>query len=109
MGRRDTYSEPPRHNRQPHREPPHRDPRSNKKECGFDWTPGIALALVGAITWFSRDFDSYKKRHDGYEIEKRNKDRSRDSDRGRRRYRSGSRYPDDGYDDYYPRDRGYSR
>ncbi|KAH7238766.1 hypothetical protein BKA59DRAFT_483041 [Fusarium tricinctum] len=105
MGRRDTYSEPPRNKRQPYREPPHRDPRSNKKECGFDWTPGIALALVGAITWLSRDFDSYKKKHDGHEVERRNND----SDRGRRRHRSGSRYPDDGYDDYYRRDRGYSQ
>ncbi|KAF5670884.1 hypothetical protein FHETE_4332 [Fusarium heterosporum] len=105
MGRRDTYSEPPRGNRQSRREP-QRGPPIKQKEWGFDWTPGIALALVGAITFFSKDFDRYKKRHDGNEIDRR----SRDSDRGRRKHRSNSRYSDDGYyDDHYRRDRGYSR
>ncbi|KAH7206592.1 hypothetical protein DER44DRAFT_898034 [Fusarium oxysporum] len=109
MGRRDTYSEPPRSHRQSRRQPPPcRGPPVKQSESGFDWTPGIVLALLGAFTWLSHDFDNYKKKHE--HCDDRRGSRSRDSERGRRRYRSSSRYPDDDYDDYdYRGERGYSR
>ncbi|KAF4956631.1 hypothetical protein FSARC_11509 [Fusarium sarcochroum] len=114
MGRRrDTISEPPQsYYQQPSRrqqqQPPRRQPPVKQSECGFDWTPGVVLALLGAFTWLSHDFDKYKRKHEGCDADRRRDDRSRDSDRGRRRHRSSSRYDDDD-DYYYRRDRGYSR
>ncbi|KAF4336609.1 hypothetical protein FBEOM_9539 [Fusarium beomiforme] len=109
MGRRDTYSEPPRSHRQSRRQPPpRRGPSVKQSESGFDWTPGIVLALLGAFTWLSHDFDNYKKKHEQYDD--RRGDQSRDSERGRRKHRSSSRIPDQGYDDYgCHRGRAYSR
>ncbi|KAF4463480.1 hypothetical protein FALBO_9698 [Fusarium albosuccineum] len=86
MGRRSTASAPPRSNRhssqrsQQQRPPPHRQRPIPQKECGFDWTPGIVLGLLGAFTLFNWDFEKYRKRHDGYERERR-KGSSDDDDR----------------------------
>ncbi|UPL02080.1 hypothetical protein LCI18_013014 [Fusarium solani-melongenae] len=101
--RRDTASEPPRshrHHSSRQQPPPHRQRPIQQKECGFDWTPGIVLGLLGALTLFNYDFDRYKKKHDG---------RERDDERGRRRYRStsGRGSEDDYYD--YGRGRRFSR
>ncbi|KAI6757493.1 hypothetical protein HG531_003318 [Fusarium graminearum] len=111
MGRRDTYSEPPRGRRQSRRQHPEarREHKQFQKERGFDWTPGLVLALIGAVTFFSKDFDRYKHKHE-WRDEDSQDNRSRDDGRGRRRYRSSSRRPDyyEDDDDYYydRRDRG---
>ncbi|KAH7244703.1 hypothetical protein B0J15DRAFT_500597 [Fusarium solani] len=99
--RRDTASEPPRshrHHSSRQQPPPQRQRPIQQKECGFDWTPGIVLALLGALTLFNYDFDRYKKKHDGRERE------DWDDERGRRRYRSRSRRGSE--DDYYDYGRG---
>ncbi|RGP78451.1 hypothetical protein FLONG3_3417 [Fusarium longipes] len=114
MGRRDTYSEPPRGHRQSRRQQPNarREHKQFQKERGFDWTPGLILALIGAVTFLSKDFDRYKQKHE-WRDEDYQSSRSKDDDRGRRRYRSSSRRSDyyEDEDDYYydRRGRGYSR
>ncbi|KAM5348411.1 hypothetical protein ACJ41O_008235 [Fusarium nematophilum] len=117
--RRDNFSAPPPRGHQHHhssRRQHRHDPPVKEKESGFDWTPGIVLALLGALTLFSHDFDKYRRKHDGNGRERRrgvgsddgswDDDRSDDSERGRgrRRYRSRSRFEDDAWgseDDYY--------
>ncbi|KAI1069901.1 hypothetical protein LB507_008227 [Fusarium sp. FIESC RH6] len=120
MGRRDTYSEPPRSHRRSRQErvEARKEHKQFQSQSGFDWTPGIVLGLLGAFAFLNHDFDKYKKKHewlDGDSNDSKSRDGrdskdSRDSGRGRSRYRSSSRYPDY-YDDdeYYRRDRGYSR
>lgn len=80
-------------------------PRHHKeveKECsGFNWTPGVVLALIGAATWLNYDFDKKKKEKEAKEKARREREeRYRDDDR------------DGYYDDqasYGGYDRGYDR
>ncbi|KAI1054745.1 hypothetical protein LB506_006922 [Fusarium annulatum] len=82
MGRRDTYSEPPRSHRQSRRQPPpRRGPPVKQSESGFDWTPGIVLALLGAFTWLSHDFDNYKKKHEHCDVRRRMRGEGEGTDR----------------------------
>ncbi|KAF5025830.1 hypothetical protein F66182_2163 [Fusarium sp. NRRL 66182] len=83
---RDTYSEPPRSHRQhqsrrhQQQQPARRQPPINQSECGFDWTPGIVLGLLGAFTWLSHDFEKYKKKHEYCDDDDTREERSRDGE-----------------------------
>ncbi|KAI9167170.1 hypothetical protein HJFPF1_03295 [Paramyrothecium foliicola] len=77
--------------------PSHADPeqrstrKSKEKECGgFDWTPGIAIALLGAMTLL----DVQKS------VDKREKRLKEEEERERRRSTS-SRRRNDRYDDHH--------
>ncbi|KPM43620.1 hypothetical protein AK830_g2973 [Neonectria ditissima] len=66
MPRRYATSAPPRskpsHRSRPHQHHSNEQPEVREKECGFDWTPGIILALVGTLTWLNHDFDKTRRR-----------------------------------------------
>ncbi|KAH7017726.1 hypothetical protein EDB80DRAFT_295394 [Ilyonectria destructans] len=66
MARRMATSAPPRskpsHHSRPHKSHTQEQPQIREKECGFDWTPGIVLALVGTLTWLDHTFDKSRRR-----------------------------------------------
>ncbi|KAF4975404.1 hypothetical protein FZEAL_7813 [Fusarium zealandicum] len=117
MARRSTASEPPRghgHKSDRHRQqetPPHRKRPLPQQECGFDWTPGVVLGLLGALAYLNYDFDKYRKNHDVDEREQRREKgegegAGSESGRGRRRHRSRGGHEDEGEDEYYSRGGG---
>ncbi|KAH7160275.1 hypothetical protein B0J13DRAFT_540865 [Dactylonectria estremocensis] len=87
MTRRNAASAPPR-SRQSHHSHSHRSRikeiphTAEEKERGFEWTPGLALALVGAITWLDHTFDKTRRKSVGSHKQESHKavssDRSRD-------------------------------